>query len=310
MRIAFMGTPLFAARSLERLYADGFDIACVFTQPDKPRSRGMKVTPCPVKELAVSHGTPIYQPLTLKDGTALEALRNHGCDLIAVVAYGKILPRDILEFPTNGAINVHGSLLPKYRGAAPIQWAIINGETETGVTSQLIGDELDAGDVLLLRKTSIGADETAGELFERLSFISAELLSDTLAVIARGEANPVPQDAGAATFAPRLTKEMSPIDWTGSAEKIKCKVRGFNPWPVATALLGGVLLKVFRVETAQVNTAFSPGEIVSAGKHGIEVACAGGTVIIKELQVSGGKRMAAAEYLRGNTLTTGSTLNN
>jgi len=260
----------------------------------------MKVAPCPVKELAVSCGTPVYQPLTLRDGTALDALRRHSCDLIAVVAYGKILPRDMLEFPANGAINVHGSLLPKYRGAAPIQWAIINGETETGATSQFIGDELDAGDVLLARKTAIGTDETSGELFERLSFISAELLSDTLAVILRGEANPVPQDAAAATFAPRLTKEMSPIDWTESADEIKCKVRGFNPWPVATALLGGVLFKVFRVEAGHGQAAHAPGEIVSAGKHGIEVACAGGTVSIKELQVAGGKRMTAAEYLRGN----------
>ena len=324
MRIAFLGTPLFAARSLERLYEDGFDIACVFTQPDKPRSRGMKVSSCPVKDLAASHGTPVYQPVSLKDGAAVEALKRHDCELIAVVAYGRILPREILDFPAYGAINVHGSLLPKYRGAAPIQWAIINGEKETGVTSQFVSYELDAGDMIYTRKTLIGDDETAGELFNRLSLLSAELLSTTITAVARGEAVRIPQNPDDVTFAPPLTKEMSSINWADTAEKIKCKVRGQNPWPAATALLGGKMFKVLRVAIGeqlvatgeqrvtignrleaggiQQQAAKSPGEIVSAGKHGIEVACSDGTIIITELQIPGGKIMSAAEYLRGHTL--------
>jgi len=301
MRIAFMGTPAFAEKALERLYADGYDITCVFTQPDKPRSRGMKMTSCPVKDLAVSHGTPVYQPFSLKDGVALESLRKHDCDLLAVVAYGKILPRDLLELPEHGAINIHASLLPKYRGAAPVQWAVLNGEKETGVTSQFISCEVDAGDILFVKKTEIGEDETAGELFERLSFLSAELLSETIEAISRGEVSPVPQDVSQVTYAPLLTKEMSPIDWADTAYRIKHKVLGLNPWPVATALLDGTLFKVYRVATGDNNTTKHPGEIVSAGKQGIEVACTDGTVVIKELQVSGGKRMTAAEYLRGHS---------
>jgi len=305
-----MGTPAFAERSLERLYADGHDIACVFTQPDKPRSRGMHVTSCPVKELAVLHGTPVYSPLTLKDGAAADALLKHDCELIAVVAYGRILPRDILELPPYGAINVHGSLLPKYRGAAPVQWAVLNGDKETGVTTQFISEELDSGDILFTKKTAIGEDETSGELFERLSYLSAELLSETIDAVSRGEAVPVPQDVSKVSYAPMLTKEMSPIDWTETADRIKRKVCGLNPWPVATTRLGGTLYRVFRagIGEKQENAceerkhAMRPGEIVSAGKQGIEVACSDGTVIIKELQVSGGKRMTAGEYLRGHRI--------
>lgn len=297
-----MGTPIFARRSLERLYSDGCNIVGVFTQPDKPRCRGLKVTYSPVKELALAHGTPVFQPWTLKDGAAVDTLRELDCELIVIVAYGRILPHEILTIPVYGAINIHGSILPKYRGAAPIQWAILNGEKETGATSIIISDVVDAGDILLVKKTEIGEEETAGELFERLSFIGAELLSETIGVIVRGEAVRIPQNPDEVTHAPHLTREHSPIDWNESAAAIKRKVRGLNPWPAASAMLSGKLCKVLKVDVGSVDPHKRPGEIVSTGKHGIEIACSDATIIIKELQAPGGKRLAAADYIRGHTI--------
>jgi len=304
VRIVFMGTPEFARAPLERLYSEGHDIAGVFAQPDKPGNRGMKTACGPVKELALSRNTPVFQPKTLRDGEAAGILRGLGCELIAVVAYGKILPREILEIPALGAVNIHGSLLPKYRGAAPIQWAVLNGERETGVTSMLMAEELDAGDILLARKAAIGEDETAGHLYGRLSALGAELLCETVGAISRGEAAPVAQDHGEATFAPPLTKDMSPIDWADTAHRIKCKVQGLDPWPVATMELNGTVCKVYRVEKGANKADKAPGSIVTSGRHGIEVACADGTVIVKELQAPGGKRMASADYLRGHSIVT------
>jgi len=299
MRIVFMGTPDFAKQSLMRLYRDGHDIACAFTQPDKPRNRGMKVSPSPVKDFAIDNGIPVFQPPSLRDGVALDILRGTDCDLIAVVAYGKLLPREILEFPPLGCINIHGSLLPKYRGAAPIQWAIINGEKETGVTSIYMAEEMDAGDMILRKKTAIGDDETAEELYGRLGVLGAELLSDTVGAISRGIAARERQNHDEATFAPPLNKEMSRISWMETGDSIKCKVRGLNPWPSATAEFGGTVYKVFMVDIGRAVTGKPPGTIVSTGKQGIEVSCIDGTVIIKELQAPGSRRMAAADFLRG-----------
>ena len=303
MRIVYMGTPGFAVPPLERLHSDGHDIAAVFTQPDRPKNRGMKVAFPPVKEFALKHGIQVYQPGTLKDGEALELLRGLKCDLIAVVAYGKLLPREILELPPLGCVNIHGSILPKYRGAAPIQWAVLNGDKETGVTSMYMGEQLDAGDILLCKKTQIGEDETSGELHDRLSILGAELLSETVEAIANGTAVRIPQDHGEATFAPPLSKDMSPIDWAKPAREIKCKVCGLNPWPVATAQIQpGTVCKIFSVDIREQAHGTIPGEIVSAGAHGIDVACADGIVTIRELQAPGGKRMSAADYLRGNPI--------
>jgi len=299
MRIVFMGTPSFAEKPLQRLYNDGHDIAAVFTQPDKPKNRGMKITCSPVKKLATSHGTPVYQPASLRDGVADEILRSLDCELVVVVAYGKILPRAMLEIPPLGCINIHGSLLPKYRGAAPVQWAVLNGETETGVTSMFISEELDAGDVLLTKKTIIGENESAGELFERLSVLGADLLSETIGEISRGRALRIPQDLDAVSYAPPLSKDLSPIDWRNTAHSIKCKVRGLNPWPVATTVICGTIFKVYSVDISGEKSVKQPGEIVSMGKNGIEIACADTTVIIKDLQAPGGRRMAASDYLRG-----------
>jgi len=302
MRVVFMGTPAFARKSLEKLYSDGFEVAAVFTQPDKPKDRGMKLGYSPVKELAVERGTPVFQPLSLKDGTAVRIIGDIRCELLVVVAYGRILPAQLLDLPPMGCINIHASLLPKYRGAAPIQWAVLNGEKETGVTSQYVAEKIDSGDIILAAKTPIGDEETAGELYDRLSLSAAELLGKTLDVISRGQVVRIPQNHDEATYAPPLSKEMSPIDWSQTARMIKCKVRGLNPWPVASTVLNDTLLKVFTVSTNNGLSGKEPGQIVSAGKHGIEISCADGTVTIMELQLPGGKRMAASEYLRGHTL--------
>lgn len=297
-----MGTPDFAIKPLERLYGDGHDIVGVFTQPDKPRSRGMKVVSSPVKELAITRGTPVFQPTTLRDGSALDVLSKLGCELIVVVAYGKLLPLKVLELPPLGCINIHGSLLPKYRGAAPIQWAVLNGEKETGVTSMYMAEELDAGDMLYKKRTIIGENETAGDVYTRLSILSAEVLGETIDAISRGEVVREPQNHAEATLAPPLKKDMSPIDWFDPADKIKNKVRGLNPWPVATAEFSGITYKVFSVEISDRKTTNTPGEIISAGSDGLAVACADRALVIKELQAPGGKRMMAADYLRGHKI--------
>ena len=302
MRVVFMGTPSFAVTPLERLYSEGHDIACVVTQPDKPRGRGMKPGASPVKELAIERGTPVYQPESLRDNEVYEFLRAQRCELIVVVAYGKKLPRRILDLPPNGCINIHGSLLPKYRGAAPVQWAVLNGEKETGVTSMFMEEEIDAGDIILSEKISIGDNETAGRMYERLGVLGADILNRTIDEITQDSVIRKPQNSDDATFAPPISKDMSPIDWTKTGYAIKCKVRGLNPQPVATMDLNGAIIKVFTVDINSIISADKPGSIVSAGKDGIGVACADGTVIIKELQAPGGKRMTAGEYLRGHML--------
>jgi methionyl-tRNA formyltransferase len=302
MNIVFMGTPSFAAASLQRLYEDGRQIAAVFTQPDKPKSRGMKMTPSPVKELATAHQTPVYQPATLRDGEALRLLEALKPDLIAVVAYGKLLPPDILALPRLGCINIHGSLLPKYRGSAPVQWAVLNGEKTTGVTSMYMAEAMDAGDMIYQKETAIGETETAGAVYDRLALLGAVLLSETIDSLIMGNAPRIRQDEALVTYAPPLTKEMAPIDWTKSSRDILCQIRGLNPWPVATAELGGIAFKIFGAIPGAATYQKVPGTLLCAGNSGIEVACGDGTVLITELQAPGSKRMAAADYLRGHPL--------
>jgi len=262
----------------------------------------MKVSYSPVKELAVSKKTPVFQPETLKDGKAAKKLKDLKCDLLVVVAYGKILTRDILDAPLIGCINIHGSLLPKYRGAAPIQWAVLNGDKETGVTSQFVTQEVDSGDIIFTMKTDIGDDDTSGTVYDKLSVLGAELLSKTVSALSKGEVVRIPQNHEEATYAPQLSKEMSQIDWNDTAHNIKNKVRGLNPWPVATTELNGTVYKVFKVEVGSGKTNRQPGEIVSTGRNGLEIACADGTVVIKELQTPGGRRMEANDYLRGHNI--------
>ena len=302
MKILFMGTPDFAAASLKALYDGGFDVVGVFTQPDKPQGRKMKLEKPPVKILAEEHGTPVYQPVKLRDGTAMEIIRELDPDIITVVAYGRILPDDILEYPKMGSINIHGSLLPKYRGAAPIQWAVINGDREAGVTAMYMATEMDAGDIISTRSTEILPGETSGELFDRLAPIGGELLCDTLHDLENGIVTRTPQNEAEVTFAPPLTKEMAEIDWNVPADKIISKINGFLPWPVAAADICGVKFKIFRAEVSDDSDGKAPGEVVYADKRGLCVACNDGAVIIKELQAPGGKRMAAADYLRGHPI--------
>ena len=302
MKIVFMGTPDFAACSLQKLIDEGYDIAGVFCQPDKPRDRGHKLVPCAVKRTALAAGLDVYQPEKLRDGTALEMLRRLSPELIAVVAYGRIIPDDILSLPKYGCVNVHGSLLPKYRGSAPIQRAVLGADAVTGVTTMYLSSGMDEGDIIYAAETAIGETETSGELFDRLAPMGAELLVKTLRAIEAGTAPRTPQDDGAATYAPPLSREESPIDWAKPARLVLKHIYGMQPWPCATAELGGTVFKVFRAETGG-GTEKTPGTVIAAGKAGIEVACGGGeSVRITQLQAAGGKRMEAGAWLLGHPM--------
>lgn len=304
MRILFMGTPDFAVPSLEALVRAGHNVCGVFTQPDKPKNRGMKLQPPPVKLCAQAHNIPVHQPTKLRDGSALALIRELGPELIVVAAYGRILPDDILAAPEKGCINVHSSLLPRYRGAAPINWAILNGEAETGVTIIHMAHDLDAGDIIAQRATPIGPDETAPELYTRLAELGGELLTEVVEQIAAGTAPRTPQDHSKATLAPMLSRDLSPMDFTHTARQLHNQVRGLLPWPAAVTQLGGNRCKVFSAVILDGGTAAAPGTVLAAGKEGIDVACGGGTVLrITELQPDGGRRMKAADYLRGHPIT-------
>lgn len=303
MRIVFMGTPDFAAASLKKLIDEKYDIAAVFTQPDKPRDRGMKLSYSPVKELALENNIPVYQPTKLRDGTATELIKSLRPDILVVVAYGRILPDDMLEVPKYGAINVHASLLPKYRGAAPIQWAVLNGDKITGVTTMYLASEMDTGDIIYTAETEIGEFETSGELFDRLMVMGAELLDRTLRDIEAGTAPRTPQDHSKASYVKMLDKSLSPIEWAKTPREIIKLIYGLQPWPVATAELDGKVFKIYSAEYTQNKTVKAPGSVVSAGKKGIEIACLGGeTLLITELQAAGKKRMKASDYLLGHPI--------
>ena len=306
MNILFMGTPDFAVPSLQALLEAGHAVCGVFTQPDKPKNRGMKLQASPVKEFALSKEIPVFQPGKLRDGTALAQMQSLDPELIVVAAYGRILPEDILNAPPYGCINVHSSLLPKYRGAAPINWAILNGEKETGVTIMHMAPELDAGDIILQRSTPIGPDETAPELFDRLAQMGGALLVEAVAQLQAGTAPQIPQDGSQATYAPMLSRELSPLDWSKPAQALHNQVRGLLPWPAAAGVFSGIRCKVFLTDIIDHTTTAKPGTVVEAGKGGIVMACGGGSLLrILELQLDGKKRMAAADFLRGHPLATG-----
>lgn len=303
-----MGTPDFAVPSLEALATASEHTVCgVFSQPDKPKNRGMKYLPTPVKVCAERFGIPVYQPEKLRDGTALNIVKTLEPELIVVAAYGRILPLEILEYPHYGCINVHSSLLPKYRGAAPINWAILNGDETTGVTIMDMAEELDAGDIILQEETPIGAEENAGELYTRLAVMGGALLKKAVAQIAEGTAVHKAQAHDERTLAPMLSKELSPVDWNKSAKEIHCQIRGLLPWPAATTdVISGAPMKLFASRVEGERSGKSPGTILHADKRGIALSCGGGSVLrITELQPGGGKRMAAADYLRGHPIQTG-----
>ena len=305
MNIIFMGTPDFAVPCLKALTESGENVMAVFSQPDKPKGRGYKLTPPPVKEYAVSQGIPVYQPSSLKNGDeaeeAFETMKKLEPDLIVVVAYGKILPLRILELPKTYCINIHASLLPKYRGAGPIQWSILNGERETGVTSMIMGEGLDTGDMLLKASTEIGENETADSLHDRLAEMGAKVLLDTVAAIKAGNVHPQPQDDSLSCYAPMLSKELCPIDFSKPAQEIHNQIRGLSSWPCAVADIAGRKLKIYSSEPDHIHHNGSCGEICD--KEKFTVICGDGYgITFTEVQAQGGKRMKTADYLRGNKL--------
>ena len=305
MRIVFMGTPDFAVPSLQALLDAGHEVCAVYTQPDKPQGRKQILTAPPVKILAQQQGIPVYQPQTLKDETEQARLRALAPEAIIVVAYGKLLPKAVLDIPPRGCINVHGSLLPRWRGAAPIQWAVIAGDEKAGVTTMQMAEGLDTGDMLLTYETAVGARETAGELFDRLAQAGAKLLVETLEKLDR--ITPRPQDDSQSCYAHMLDKAMAVIDWTKSAREIDCLVRGLNPWPVALTTLAGARLKIYAAEPAEGSG--KPGEVLeSEPKKGLVVACGSGALALHEVQLVGGKRMQSADFLRGHAVPKGSIL--
>lgn len=305
MRIVFMGTPDFAEVSLKKLLDEGFDVVGVFTQPDKPQGRKMELTASPVKTLALKHDLPVFQPAKMRDGTALAAMQSLEPDILVVVAYGRILPDDILAVPKYGAVNVHGSLLPKYRGAAPIQWSVLNGDEKAGVTTMYLASAMDSGDLIYSVDTPVGEKETSGELFDRLKDMGAELLVKTLRDIEAGTAPRTPQEHDKATYCTMLDKTMSPIDWNKSPRAVLKWIYGLQPWPVATAELDGETYKIFAADYTETHCDKAPGSVVRTGKDGIEIACGNGeTLMITELQAPGKKRMKAADFLRGHAIKT------
>lgn len=303
MKIVFMGTPDFAVPTLSVLVAAGHEIVGVFTQPDKPKNRGMKLQAPPVKVLALEYGIPVFQPEKVRDGTALGILQTLQPELIVVVAYGRILPQEILDCPTLGCINVHSSLLPNYRGAAPIHWAILNGETETGVTIMHMAQALDAGDIIAQAITPIEPDETVGELHDRLASMGAVLLVDTVRDLEKGIAERTVQDETQVSFAPMLSRALSPMNWSRTAKELHNQVRGLTPWPAAIATFAGKPCKVWKTRLSQEHSTKPAGTILEAGDKGIAVACGEGTVlVIEELQAEGKRRMSASDFLHGNSI--------
>lgn len=305
MNIIFMGTPDFAVPCLARLVEDGHTVSAVFSQPDKPKGRKMLLSPTPVKEEALKHEIPVYQPQSMRTPDVEELVRSLNPDLIVVVAFGRILPAGILSAPRRGCINVHASLLPKYRGAGPIQWSVLNGDSETGVTTMLMDEGLDTGDMLLTKTTPIDINETSGELFERLSAMGADLLSETIEKF--DEITPRKQDEERAVYAPMLTKALCPIDWNSSASQVHNKVRGLSPWPVATADFRGKTLKIHKTRLTD-KKGKNPAEIVS--ENGKFYAVCGDLKCLElcEVQYEGGKRMAASEFFRGRRPENGEKL--
>ena len=306
MKVIFFGTPDFSVGTLEALVEAGHDVVLAVTQPDKPKGRGGKMQFTPVKEAAMAHGIPVFQPKKVREASCIEELRKYNADIMVVIAFGQILPKEILEMTPYGCVNVHASLLPKYRGAAPIQWAVIDGEKVSGVTTMQMAEGLDTGDMLLTYETKVGEKETAGELFDRLAQSGAELLTQTLVKL--DEITPRPQDDAQSCYAHMLDKRMAVIDWSKSAHEIDCLIRGLNPWPIALTSLAGERLKVFAAEKAAGNG--EPGTVLEADpKKGLTVACGEGALKLIEIQLVGGKRMKATDFLRGHVIEVGTKLN-
>jgi methionyl-tRNA formyltransferase len=301
----FMGTPDFALASLDKLIDGGYEIAAVVTQPDRPKGRGKKLTPPPVKERALGAGLRVLQPERVKDSGFIEALKELSPDIIIVVAYGQILPEEIINLPAMGCINVHASLLPKYRGAAPINWCIINGESRTGVTTMYMDKGMDTGDILLQRETEIGENETAGELHDRLAALGADLLLETLEGLQRNEVERKAQDHSAATYAPQLDRETGRVDWNSDAKSIYNLIRGTNPWPGCYTVYKGERMKLWEAKVLEQKSRGTAGKVLEAGHGGMLVQAGSGTLLVTKIQMPSSRVMTVDEYLRGNSLETG-----
>ena len=302
MRVVFMGTPDIAATCLKKIIADGVNVVGVYTQPDRPKNRGMKLAFSAVKEVALAAQLPVFQPENFREKETVAQLAALKPDVIAVVAYGRILPQNVLDIPPMGCINIHASLLPRYRGSAPYQWAVLDGLQETGVTAMYLCREMDAGDVIDVARTPIEPNETAGQLLDRLAVLGADLLAKTLEAIASGTATATPQDPALVSYAPMLDKTMCPIDWTKTAQQVHDHVRGLHPWPVATTQIQGARFKIHETRVVEGKEGVQPGTILALTKTGLQIACGQGAVEIRVLQAEGGKRMAAPDYFRGHPL--------
>lgn len=305
MRVVYMGTPDFAVKPLEALIYNNYEVVGVFTQPDKPVGRKAILTPPPVKVVAENNNIPVFQPDTLKNGEGVKILETLKPDVVIVVAYGKILPKDFLEFAKFGCINIHGSILPEYRGAAPIQWSVLDGKEFAGVTSMQMNEGLDTGDILLVEKTKIGENETSGDLYERLTVLGAGVLIKTLEAIKNNSLNPQKQDDSKSSYAKMLDKSLSKIDWNLSAQEVHNKIRGLDPWPVALTSFDGKNLKLFRSKLLCEEYNESAGTVLKS-KDGIVVVCGDKkAVLITEVQLEGKKRMSSVDFSRGANLSDG-----
>lgn len=308
MKIAFMGTPDFAVPCLERLITSKHEIVGVFCQPDKPKGRSQTLTPPPVKVLANEHNIPVFQPASLRNSEGVKILREIDPDLVIVIAYGKILPEDFLKYPKYGCINIHGSILPKYRGASPIQWAVLNGDKEAGVTSMQMDAGIDTGDMLIVNTIPVGENETSEELFERLSVLGADTLSETLEALEKGELRPIKQNEEDATYVGMLSKQMSPVDWGQPADKVHNKIRGLYSWPGATTILEGKTLKIHKAVISEKKGNNISGCVVSAEDR-IVVCCGDNRCVeLIEIQLEGKKRMKSEDFLRGRKIPSGTIL--
>lgn len=304
MKIIYMGTPDFAVPALKKLNNSKHEVLAVFTQPDKPKGRKMVLTPPDVKICAEEMNIPVYQPQSFKDGSALEIIKSYSPDVMVVAAYGKILPKDVLDLPRYGCINIHGSLLPKYRGAAPIQQSVLNGDKITGVTAMQMDVGLDTGDILMMKQTEIGENETSGELFDRLAELGGELIIETLEALEKGELNPIKQDESLATHTSKIDKSYSPIDFSNSALYIHNQIRGLNPWPIAVTKIDGKNVKIYSSRLC--TKSGKSGTILSTKP--LVIACGEGSIEICELQPEGKKRMSASAFLAGHKLNIGDSI--
>ncbi|MFR3499909.1 MAG: methionyl-tRNA formyltransferase [Paraclostridium bifermentans] len=304
MKIVFMGTPEFAVPCLQKIIDEGHEVVAVVTQPDKPKGRGKKLAMPPVKELALKYDIPVYQPLKAREESFVDTLKEMNPELIVVVAFGQILPKSILDIPKYGCVNVHASLLPRYRGAAPLNWVIINGEEKTGVTTMYMDEGLDTGDMILKSEIPLDDEITAGELHDKMMIDGAKVLKETIDSIEKGEAPREKQSNENTCYSPIMNKSLGNIDWNKSAIDIHNLVRGINPWPSAYTTYEGQTMKIWKTKVIDKNSDKDPGTIISVDKEGINVSTSEGIVQIKEIQMAGKKRMEVPEYIKGNNINT------